>query len=141
MEEVGEGDSSPPPPRERADESQIDRMLETECRVMVDGYPVAVDSNFKPVLALVTDGIVEREDVLEGIRAALQKGLPCSFLGRIRKLDPPRRQGSDRDQSPSARNRNRASGRRSCGTTVKRSNASQAPDDCGRGDALSGDSP
>jgi hypothetical protein len=47
-----------------------ERALEVDCRALVEGLPVSVDTNFVPVLRLLDAGIT-REDILGGVREAV----------------------------------------------------------------------
>jgi hypothetical protein len=61
--------------RERASEAALkidERLLEVECRALVVGLPVSMETDFTPVLKLLAGGIITREDVLAGIREALE---------------------------------------------------------------------
>jgi hypothetical protein len=48
-----------------------ERALEVDCRAMVEGLPVSVDTNFVPILRLLDAGIT-RDDILGGVREAVE---------------------------------------------------------------------
>jgi hypothetical protein len=48
-----------------------ERALEVDCRALVEGLPVSVDTNFVPILRLIDAGLT-REDILGGVREAVE---------------------------------------------------------------------
>ena len=66
-----------------------ERALEVDCRAMVEGLPVSIDTNFVPILRLLDHGMT-REDILGGVReAVVLRRMPArswrAFEGFIRE--------------------------------------------------------